>query len=130
MTDVMMALGEFRFSLDTAAYESLRRSDSWRWVEMARLGRAPAQQYLGPGATEIGLEGTIYPHYRGGLGQIERMRTLAGGGEPLLLVDGRGWVWGKFVIKSIAESQTRFFVRGVPLKIGFDLSLAAYGEDE
>lgn len=129
MTDVMMALGSFRFSLDTAAYEALRRSDSWRWIEMARLGRAPAQQYLGPGAAEIGMDGTIYPHYRGGLGQMASMRTEANKGSALRLVDGLGNVWGKFVIKNITESQSHFFTKGVPLKIGFSVTISAYGED-
>lgn len=129
MTDIMMALGDYRFSLSTATYESLRRNDSWRWIEMARLGRTPVHQYMGPGSTEITLDGTILPHYRGGLGQIESMRSEASKGTSLRLVDGRGRIWGGFVIKSISETHSRFFEKGIPLKIDFSVSLTAYGED-
>ena len=49
MPEIMMALGEFRFALDTAAYDRLRRSDTYRWQAQDRLGRRPAQQFTGHG---------------------------------------------------------------------------------
>lgn len=79
---VMMALGSFRFGVNRANYQSFTRSASWRWEEQPRLGRRPALQYLGPGTEEITLEGVIYPHFKGGLRQIELMRLVASAGQP------------------------------------------------
>jgi phage protein U len=126
---VMMALGAFRFGVNRANYQTFTRSASWRWEAQDRLGRAPALQFLGPGADEISLQGVIYPHFRGGLRQVELMRFVANAGQPLILVDGLGWVWDRWVITSVEETKTLFLADGAPRKIEFSVGLKAYGSD-
>jgi phage protein U len=129
MINVMMKLGAFNFSINTAAYQSFSRSASYRWQAQERYGRGPAQQFTGYGEESITLAGDIYPDYAGGLHQIDAMRTEAGKGKPLLLVDGRGYVWGKWVIQSIEEDQSTFLGNGVARKMSFTLKIARYGDD-
>lgn len=126
---VMMALGAFRFGISRANYQTFTRSASWRWEEQPRLGRRPALQYLGPGAEEITLEGVIYPHFKGGLRQVELMRLQASAGQPLILVDGMGWVWDRWVITGVEERKSLFMADGAPRKIEFTTTLKAYGSD-
>lgn len=126
---VMMALGTYRFGIGRGAYQTFARSASWRWEQVDRIGRAPAQQYLGPGADEISLEGVIYPHFKGGLRQVELMRATAGTGRPMILVDGMGWVWQRWVITAVEERKSVFLADGAPRKIEFSMSLRAYGDD-
>ena len=126
---VMMALGAFRFGVNRANYQSFTRSASWRWEPQDRLGRNPALQFLGPGTDEITLQGVIYPHFRGGLRQVELMRFVANAGQPLILVDGLGWVWDRWVITSVEETKTLFLADGAPRKIEFSVGLKAYGSD-
>lgn len=125
----MMALGDFRFALDRAAYDRLTLSQSWRWSKQDRLGRDPALQYVGADAAEIEIEGAIYPTFRGGLEQIERLREMAGGGKPLMLTDGRGRVWGKWCIVRISDTRSVLLDDGMARKIEFRMTLQAYGED-
>jgi hypothetical protein len=127
MSLVMMQLGGYQFGLETSAYQSFTRVSEWRWPAQERIGRQPARQFIGAGNESVELEGIIYPHFKGGLGQLERMRSEAEKGKPLLLVDGLGKVWGDFVIESIEEKGSEFFSAGVPQKIEFSLSLARYG---
>jgi phage protein U len=134
MTDstVMMALGDFRFSISTAAYQSLERTDEWRWPAVERIGVAPARQFVGPGDTKITMSGKIYPSFqpaRGGLAQMSTMRAQADLGTPLLMVDGNGRIWGDFVIESLKETQTVFFSDGTPRCIEFEITLGAYGDE-
>lgn len=49
MPDTMMALGAYRFSLATAAYQRFARTARYRWVANNGVGSEPTQQYLGPG---------------------------------------------------------------------------------
>jgi hypothetical protein len=170
MLEVMMALGSYRFSLASAAYDGLRRAAAWRWPAQDRLGAHPVRQYVGPGEQSITLEGTIHPHYKGLLGlpnllarvpsvagvlggiasatsalsrvgmsfpglggrsgawQLDGMRADADAGAPLLLVDGRGRVWGYWVIESIEERESRHMADGAALAIDFSITLAYYGE--
>lgn len=129
MPSVMMALGDYRFSVDSAAYQTLHRTHDYRWAAQERLGREPARQYLGPGDEKITLAGVIFPTYRGGLGQLTALRDEAGLGVPLLLVDGIGLVWGRYVIEKVEETRSIFFADGTPRRVEFSLDLAAYGED-
>ena len=129
MIETMMALGDFRFSLQTAAYQTLKRTAEYRWPSQARVGREPALQYTGPGSETVQLNGEIYPQFRGGLDQVQKMRKLAGNGKPLLLTDGEGNYWGKWCIARVEEEQSIFTGPGLPRKISFNLDLQAYGND-
>ncbi len=128
--EVMMGLGDYRFSLSSAAYNELSRTHNYRWQSHDRIGRSPSQQFVGAGSQTLDLSGTIYPHYKGGLEQINQMRTMAGKGQPLILVDGTGQIWGKFVITRVEEKQSNFIKNGQPLRQNFRLSLVDYGEDQ
>lgn len=123
---IMMQLGEFQFGLDTAAYQTLYRSSSWRWVELARPGNTSILQYGGRDSERISLPGVIYPEWRGGSQQVDAMRQQAERGQPLLMVDGRGRVMGDWVIERIEERQSAFGGRGTPRRIEFDLLLRRF----
>lgn len=130
MPETMMALGDYRFALDTAAYQRLQRSDAYTWPTQSRIGRMAASQFTGRDAATLELSGTIYPGFRGGLEQVDRMRAEAEAGTPLLLVAGTGRVLGKWVITEITETQTVFYANGVARRRDFTLRLQAYGEDQ
>ena len=126
---IMMALGTFRFGVNRASYQSFSRDAAYRWAKQDRLGRDPALQYLGPDAEEITLEGVIYPHFKGGLRQMELMRAVARQGAPMMLVDGLGFVWQRWVITRVSETKSLFLADGAPRRIEFNVTLRAYGSD-
>lgn len=128
----MARLGAFTFSLDTAAFQELQRSSTFNWQAKNRIGRQPAHQLTGRGADKITLSGVIYPHFRGGLGQIELLRQQAKTGEPLPLIyafETVGQYCGLWCVTDIEETRTVLFENGTPRKIEFRLSLVEYGED-
>lgn len=129
----MAQLGAYQFALETAAFDTLQRATQFRWAPQNRIGRAPAQQFMGIGEDTIELAGSIYPHFRGGLWQLDLMRAAAGAGDPLPLIyafNRRGQYAGLWCIKTINDNRSIFFRDGAARKIDFTLSLVAYGEDE
>jgi phage protein U len=80
----------------------------------------------GYGPETIELEGVVYPHFRGGLKQVDRMRTQASIGIPLPLVSGAGRVLGLWVVEAISEGQKVFAKRGIPLRQDFTMRIARY----
>ena len=128
MQNVMMRLGSFVFTLDGAAYARLERATAFRWAAQERHGREAALQFLGPGEDTLTLPGTILPHFRGGVGQVEALRALAAGGEPLLLVDGLGRIHGLWAVTSVGETREVLFADGTPRRIEFTLGLRYFGE--
>ena len=94
-----------------------------------RAGAKSAAQFLGIGPEQMTLEGTIYPHFKGGLRQVELMRAVAGLGQPMILVDGLGWVLDRWCIEGIEEKKGTFLADGAPRRIDFRLDLVSYGGD-
>lgn len=129
ISTVMMALGLFRFGMSGANYQTFRRAAAYRWQKLDRVGRTPAMQFLGPDTQEVTLSGAIYPHFKGGLRQVELMRLAAAQGKPMILVDGLGWVWERWVIISVEETKTLLMSDGAPRKIEFSMTLKTYGAD-
>ena len=126
MAEVMMQLGFLQFSLDTAAYQRLSRSTEYRWARQPRIGSNDAMQFTGYGPETIELEGVVYPHFKGGLKQVDRMRTQASIGIPLSLVSGAGRVLGLWVVEAISEGQEVFEKKGIPLRQNFTMRIARY----
>lgn len=84
----------YYFNLDTAAFDSLRRSTKFRWASQERLSRRPAQQGVGMGDEKITLKGQIFPGFKGGLKQLNTLRSIGGRLQPLTLTTGYGDVLG------------------------------------
>ncbi len=129
MSDVMLQLGTFQFSTDTGAYQRLSRSTSYRWARTARIQNNDALEFAGYGADAIDLAGVIYPHYRGGLKQLDKLRGLAGLGRSLPLISGQGRPMGWWVVEEVGETQSAFFTKGAPLKQEFSLKLGRADRD-
>lgn len=126
MAGVMLQLGRYQFQLDTAAYQSLTRSSEYRWARQPRIGSNDALQFTGYGPDTIELEGVIYPHFRGGLGQLDKLRRQAGLGFPLPLVSGLGKFMGVWVVESVGEGQRVFAPGGIPHRQDFNMRLGRY----
>jgi len=128
MADIMLKLGPYAFGIDTAAYQQLSRATRYSWAAQQRVGTHDALQFTGYGEDAITLTGRIYPGWRGGPNQIRDMRDQAAQGEPLLLVDGNGFVHGRWVILSIEEQADTFARAGVPRRQAFTLQMRFYDD--
>ncbi|MEN5094536.1 phage tail protein [Pseudomonas protegens] len=119
----------FYFNLDTAAFDELRRQTGFRWAAQERLSRGIAQQAVGQGDDKISLKGTIYPGFKGGLGQLQTLRSIGRRLQPLSLTTGYGEVLGTWCLTSIDEDQSHLLAGGIPRKQGFSLEFVSYGND-
>lgn len=134
----MMMLGPVQFSIDTAAYQNLKRTTEYRWGKQERLGHpilkhfgigGPAYQYIGPGDESVNLDGTIYPHFKGGPFHLALMRLAAGSGIAMPLIESSGFLLGRWVIMQVDETNSLFLDDGKARKIQFSLALKRYSED-
>jgi phage protein U len=119
----------YYFNLDTAAFDELSRSTEFRWASQERLTRRPAQQAVGIGEEKLTLKGTIYPGFKGGLKQLDALRSIGARLQPLTLTTGYGEVIGTWCLKSINEEQATLMHGGIPRKQGFTLEFVRYGDD-
>ena len=121
-------LGGFKFSLNTAVFQAIESSDSYRWPAQERVGKLDALQFTGPGGSRKRLPGVVFPDFRGGQGQLDELRALAAQGQPLRLITGQGRVLGLWVVDEIDETQTEFKTDGTPRKQEFVVSIRKYAD--
>ncbi|MGB9088920.1 MAG: phage tail protein [Pseudomonas farsensis] len=119
----------YYFNLNTAAFDELRRQTSARWAAQERLTRDIAQQGVGHGEDKLSLKGAIYPGFKGGLKQLDTLRTIIRQLQPMTLITGYGDVLGTWCLTSIDEEQSALLAGGIPRKQGFSLEFVKYGED-
>ncbi|NWA67706.1 phage tail protein [Pseudomonas reactans] len=119
----------FYFNLDTAAFDELRRQTEFRWASQERLSRRPAQQAVGMGEEKLSLKGTIFPAFKGGLKQLDTLRSIGAQLLPLNLTTGYGVVLGTWCLRSLEEEQGALLAGGIPRKQTFSLEFTRYGDD-
>lgn len=124
MADVLMTLGEIRFSVSEGAYRQMTRTLEIRVARMDRAGAQAGRQLLGEDNT-IEISGTLYPGQRHKVDRMDGFRAAARAYKALMLTDGRGNVWGEYVIERVEEGASEFDASGIPLKQDFRLALGA-----
>lgn len=120
---MMMCLGLFVFSLDTAAYQELQRQTEWKHPSTSRVGARDAYQFTGPGDDTITLSGWIAPELTGSIFSLDALRSMADSGQAWIMVQGTGRVYGTYVITAMTEGKTMFDKRGDPRRLEFSLTL-------
>jgi phage protein U len=129
MTRPLFQLGSFQFDLPNGVPQTLDRTADFRWESQDRLLRDPAVQFLGPGQQEITLDGQLFPGFSGRQTTMETLRELAVKGQPQMLTDGLGKVYGKWAIRQLREGLGTFAPGGGARQISFTISLVRYVED-
>ena len=119
----------YYFNLDTAAFDELRRQTEFRWASQERLSRRPAQQAIGMGEEKMILKGSIFPGFKGGLKQLDTLRSIGAQLLPLTLTTGYGEVLGTWCLKTLDEEQSALLQGGIPRKQVFTLEFVRYGDD-
>ncbi|MEG3135539.1 phage tail protein [Rouxiella sp. T17] len=126
---VMLMLGSFEFSVDTAAYSQLIREASWRWSAQERIGEQALLQYTGKDPRSVKLTGETHALFRKGLTALDDLFILADKAEPQQLVSGFGDVLGWWVITEYSDTTTSFLPGGVPRHKSFNLTLKNYADE-
>ncbi|WP_061778836.1 phage tail protein [Sphingomonas sanguinis] len=127
---MLLALGMFAFGIDTLAFDAIQRKSSWRHATATRIGARDATQFTGPGDETISLPGSVFTEIAGGEVSLDEIRRMANTGDAWPLVDGRGYVYGAFVITTLTETKKHLWPDGAPRQIDFAIELLRVDEDE
>jgi hypothetical protein len=130
--NIILQIGEYQFGITTASYEQLQRAASWEWAEQPTYGARPELHYTGEAAETVTLQCTQILGWKSPLSngrtQAAILRDMARLKQPYQLTASTGASLGKWVIVSVAETQSYILADGTPQMSTFDLSLKYYGE--
>ncbi|MFD2178512.1 phage tail protein [Veronia pacifica] len=130
---VMMALGQFEFTVKGTQYQQLRTSMGWRWEKRDRDNRRPALQFNGPDLTSKTLSISVYPEQKTDLDRLSKLEQMGNTGTPMRLIGGTpsgGADLGLWVIEKLERTDQFFTDNGIPLEVKASLTIKEYGEDE
>ena len=127
---MLMALGDFVFSIDSALFSKLQRKRSWRHPSNDRVGMRAASQFAGPGDDTISLGGLLAPGQIGHAEALDDIAAMADTGRAWPLLDGEGYVYGAFVITDLDEDKREFLVDGQALAVDFTIGLKRVDDDQ
>jgi len=119
----LLALGMFVFELATLGPDELQRKTDWNYARAPRLGARDAVQFLGVGTEKVSLSGTVYTEISNGAVSLDQLREMGDAGEALPLVDGRGNVFGNYIMEGLDERHTWLMADGTPRRIDFAIDL-------
>ena len=120
---MLAILGLFPFQLSTAPFDEFKRDTAERWASNARVGKRAVKQHLGPGDDVITLSGTLSPEITGGRLSLDILRIMQSEGKAWPYIDGEGFIYGLWTIKSISETRTYMFKDGAPRQIDFTVTI-------
>ena len=81
------------------------------------------------GEEKLSLKGAIFPAFKGGLKQLDTLRSIGAQLLPLNLTTGYGFVLGTWCLRSLEEEQGALLAGGIPRKQTFSLEFTRYGDE-
>ncbi len=87
------------------------------------MTRSIAQQAVGLGDDKLNLKGAIFPGFKGGLKQLDTLRSMGRNLQPLSLTTGYGEVLGNWCLLSVDEEQSNLLAGVFPENRAFHWSL-------
>ena len=105
----LLALGPVVFAAETLPVAATRRGSRYRWASHRPIGSPPRREFVGVGDDEL----TVHVALGQGLGQrlaVDALRLLASRGEPHVLADTTGRIYGWWCVAEVRERSRRFDV--------------------
>lgn len=122
-----MGLGPFLFRAHGLNYAGLTRTVDTPWAELDTAGRLNELQWTGPKSDTIALTGVLFPQAFGGDLALAGLRTAAKAGQPLMLINLGGLIFGRHAITKIEEDQTHHSRTGRARRTGYTMELRRLG---
>lgn len=121
---MILSLGQFVFSVDTLTYNELQRSRSWDFASNSIAQGRDQYQFTGVGEETISIPFLIYQeHGFGTIQSVDDLAEMADTGAGYVLIDGTGYIYGVFSIKSIDDNRSYISLNGVAKKVDGTLKL-------
>ena len=89
------------------------------------IGAARPREFTGEADEQIRFSGRLFPHFSGGLGELEALKMMARSGAPYPLMRGDGMMMGWFLIDKLSTKSSYLDGQGIGRQIEFDMNLIA-----
>lgn len=114
------------FSVSERAFENCNRRREVKIAKQPRGARMSAVQALGRDES-LGIEGTVYPLWRGRSQSVEDIAALMENFTPVMVTTGKGEVLGRHLIISLDEAKTALLSDGQEQKNEWRCELVPVG---
>lgn len=123
---VVAALGAFAFQAHGFGLTDITRDTKTGWAAIAVAGGMDRLQWTGGNSDDVSISGVLFPQAFGGLDSLAGIRAAAEQGQPLMLVNLAGQIFGLHVVEGITEDRSFLDRDGLPLRNAYKLSLKRF----
>lgn len=123
---VVAALGPFAFQAHGFGLSDIGRNTDTGWAAVAVAGGMDRLQWTGGNSDSVTISGVLFPHAFGGMESLVGIRAAAEAGQPLMLVNLAGQIFGLHVVESISEDRSLLDRDGLPRRNAYRLTLKRY----
>lgn len=120
---MLMMIGPVKFQLVPMNVTSIGHGHETAWVEKPVMGTMPPVEWVGEGPETWTMQGKLFPHRFGGLGDLKVLQEARKSGLPQYMMRGDGAMMGWVVIERVSERSSFLDRGGVGRMIDFDLSV-------
>lgn len=105
MADNLFTLGGIVFRPEHNNLHGFTRRTEYRHNFVDALRGEGGRTFTGKGADVISLPGTVFPGQYGNPNIVNEVRAQARVGQPLQLIDGDGYLIGRYTISAVEEDR-------------------------
>lgn len=121
-----MSFGDVIFRVPDLAYQRLKRAFSYRWAEHPIADGSMAYQFTGKGPETLSISGYTLPDLPGYTDILATGRATGEAGEPRVMVDMNGDIYGLWILREITEDRSVIRKDNWPGRIDFTMELSRY----
>jgi len=121
----LFSLGDIQFdtTADGIPLDAFRQAWEWRHLFSDSVAGKGSRQFTGEGAETMSLSGVTFPKQFGAEDAVKQIRDVASTGEPQLLTDGTGAIYGEFVILSLSTERVVMNADGTGRHVTYAIEL-------
>ncbi len=121
---IILAWGAVLFTPNKQGFEDLSHKMSFGWQKQELMNQSPLYQATQGLDYEVTIKGKIYALKAGHTQMINILRMQGQSQKPFFMADGRGRIFGKFILLSLDGKESYHLKNGMPLKQEYNLTFA------
>jgi phage protein U len=121
-------LGNIRFE-GLIGFNTFTKRTEANYAEHARIDGKPRLQKIGDNLDTIRFDMQLHASFSNIEDDLAALRTAQRNGDVLPFVDGKGTLFGTFVIMTIDEMQSQTYKDGTPFLVNLSIELKEYADE-
>ncbi len=121
---IVLAWGAVLFTPTKAGFNELQHKMNFGWHKQELMNKSPLYQATKAIDYDISITGVFYTKVIGHDQMLNILKKQGESQKPYFMADGRGRVYGKFILQDMEATDSYHLASGMPQKQEYSLNLS------